>query len=112
MSYSYIILEFSKTILPKSVNLNEINIQEVSVRRFGQYIYLNNTADSTSYQVGKLSSSNSLSIIIGDDTLAYMKYYGIGSSITTSYLSWSDTFLSDTTGNYLSPFWDASIYGM
>jgi hypothetical protein len=111
MSYSYIILEFSKTILPSSVNLSQIDIQDVDVRRFGNYIYLNDTTDGTSFQVGKLSSSNSLRIIIGDDTLAYMKYYGIGSNDLTSYLAWSDVFVSDTAMNYLSPFWDASVYG-
>ena len=111
MSYSYIILEFSKTILPSSVNLSQIDIQDVDVRRFGNYIYLNDTSDGTSFQVGKLSSSNSLRIIIGDDTLAYMKYYGIGSNDLTSYLAWSDVFVSDTAMNYLSPFWDASVYG-
>ena len=118
MSYSYITLELSKTILPSSVNLSQIDIQDVDVRRFGQYIYLNGSIHYNNgsksdalYQVGQFSSSNSLRITIDADTLAYMKYYGIGSSILTSYLAWSEVFLSDTSGNYLAPFYDASVYG-
>ena len=47
---------------------------------------------------------------LDSDTAAYMKFYGIGSSNHSSWLSFSDVFVSDNIGSAL-PKWDASVFG-
>ena len=100
-------LRFSEAVQPASLDLNQLLIQTVPTRRFGSYIVLNGSLVT----LGTGAASGQLTLSIDDDTMAFMKFSGIGLDLLSSYLSWSDVFVSDSSGNYLAPFWDASVYG-
>ncbi len=38
-------------------------------------------------------------------------YTHLGYDVGYIYLSWSDTFVSDNSGNFLPPSWDNSVFG-
>ena len=52
-----------------------------------------------------------LYIALDADTAAFIKYYGIGTGNFSSWLSFSDTFVSDNMDTFAEPKWDGSIYG-
>lgn len=52
-----------------------------------------------------------LRISLSEDTFRFLQFSGIGYDLLSSYLVWTDVFVSDNKGNYLLPFWDASVFG-
>lgn len=100
-----ITLTFSEGILASSVDLSQLNIQNIEARRFGVFTYLN----ESTFTVGTGSASNTLRLRIGEVTMTYMKNSGIGANAFQSFLCWTDNFVSDNSGNYLGPVWDGSV---
>lgn len=106
MNINLIELAFSEAVLATSINLNDFHIQNIMTNRFGVSTTLGNSSSS----VGKLSDGGVVQIIIDSVTMNHMKYNQIGYNSTSSYVWWGQVFLSDTSGNYVPPQWDASIY--
>lgn len=104
MNAGMIYLKVSEAVLATSINMSELVVQSVDARRFGHAVNLS----SSTYTIEE--TFEELVITIAPATLNEMKYYQIGYYLTSSYLSWSDHFLTDTTGNDIIPAWDASIY--
>jgi hypothetical protein len=52
-----------------------------------------------------------LTLTLSTEGLNAMKYGGIGRNAQSSFLSWTDTFVADYSGNMLAPLWDGSIVG-
>lgn len=100
-------LTFSESVKTTTVNLSQIVLQNDTVRRFGVSIVLNDSQ----YSVGVGSESTQMVISLSESTLNYLKLYGIGYATGYTYLSWSDTFVSDNSGNGLAPSWDSSVVG-
>eukprot|EP01038_Epipyxis_sp_PR26KG_P005981 gene5981-8237_t len=107
MNLQSISLEFSESINSASVNLSQTYLQSASTRRNGYYISLVGFA----FQVGINEDSVYMTIEIPDNYIHYMKFVGIGYTIGTSFLSWPDVFVADNAGNYMLPYWDASVIG-
>lgn len=105
MNSQLVTLTFSEGILASSVDLSQLNIQNIEARRFGAFAFLNESI----FSVGAGSASNTLKVRIGDNTMAYMRENGIGLNAFQSFLCWTDNFVSDHSGNYLGPVWDGSV---
>lgn len=108
MNAGKLLLTFSKAIKTSSVDLTQLVLQNDTVRRFGVSIVLNDSQ----YSVGLSAASVDLTILLSDTTFYFLKYYGIGYDLGYIYLSWTDTFVSDNSGNYLSPSYDSSVFGI
>jgi len=107
MQNGKVYLTFSESVKATSVNLSQIVLQNDTVRRFGVFIVLSDSQ----YSVGLDAESTQMVITFSENTLNYLKFYGIGYATGYSYLSWSDTFVSDNSGNGLAPSWDSSVVG-
>jgi len=107
MDKQLVTLTFSEAIQATSVDLSQLTIQTIETRRFGFFAVLN----ESTFTVGTGALSNTLKISIGDNKFSYMKSVGIGSDQFHSFLSWTDTFVADNSGNFLRPLWDASVLG-
>lgn len=82
-------------------------LQTTPAARFGVSIRLN---DST-FQLGSGSDATLLQVFFSDETFRFLQFNGIGYDLLSGYLVWTDVFVSDNKGNYLLPFWDASVFG-
>lgn len=105
MNKQLVTLTFSEGIQASSVDLNQLNMQNIEARRFGKFVYLN----ESTYSVGAGAASNTLKIRLSDATITFMKINDIGTNAFQSFLCWTDKFVSDHSGNYLSPVWDGSV---
>lgn len=101
-----ILLEFSETVLGTSVDMEQLVVQNIPTRRFGQFTALGDAG----FSVGAAGDSVHLTVKLTEDTVTFMKFYGIGRDFNSSYLSWSDVFVSDPAGNFLLPYWDRSVF--
>jgi hypothetical protein len=104
MNEGKLILSFSKAINPLTMQLNQLILQNKATRRFGSFISLENATVS-------LLSSSIMELTLPSSSLSFMKYYGIGFSFSSSFLSWNNTFISDFARNEIIPIWDASVVG-
>ncbi len=107
LSTSQIILTFDEAIKYDSVDVSQVVIQEFVKRAQGHHILLSNCTTLSDSGV----QSVYLYITLDADTAAFMKFYGIASNNVSSWLSFSDTFVSDNMGTYAQPKWDGSIFG-
>lgn len=107
MNTGVITLTFSESVQVSSVDLSQLTIQSIETRRFGFSTPLN----LSTFSVGTGALSSVVRITIGAERFAYMKSVGIGSDQYHSFLSWTDSFLADNSGNYLRPLWDGSVLG-
>jgi hypothetical protein len=67
--------------------------------------------NASTFSVGIDLNSTYLTVTISSDAFYFMKYHKIGYADLYTFLSWSDYFISDNSGNFLAPFWDASVFG-
>jgi hypothetical protein len=100
-------LTFSEAVSPTLLDLDEIYIQTAAIRRFGKFTTLKGSIAN----IGSNSQSITLVVNINTEISAYMYSNGIGKTAETSLVSWSDTFISDYSGNYLPPKFDGSVDG-
>jgi hypothetical protein len=107
MNARAITLTFSEAVRASTVDLSQLVMQNLETRRWGQYVYLN----ESTFSIGDGAASNILTVSIGPNTYAYMMLHGIGSEKFKSFLSWTDSFVADNALNYLLPQWDASVLG-
>jgi len=107
MQNGKVYLTFSESVKTTSVNLSQIVQQNDTIRRFGVSIALN----GSQYTVGSDAASIQMVITFSESILNYLKFYGIGYAPGYTFLSWSDTFVSDNSGNGLAPTWDSSVVG-
>lgn len=107
MNTQLITLVFSEAVQVSSVDLSQLTIQSIETRRFGFSTPLN----MSTFTVGTGALSSVVRITIGEERFAYMKSVGIGSDQYHSFLSWTDSFVADNSGNYLRPLWDGSVLG-
>ena len=106
MNLETIVLVFDEAMLPSSISLGQLIMQTNATRRDGNYT----TMENVSFEVGHYSKSTTVQISI-TDIIIYMKYMNIGLTQRSSLLSWSDKFIADTTDHFISPVWDASVFG-
>lgn len=107
MDLSKIILTFSESVDPSSIDLSQLTIQTSSIERYSNF----SSFSIDQYIVGSYFDAINLNILISSQTMNYIKANFIGTGSNTSYLHWSDTFCSDNAGNFLPPLWDGSILG-
>jgi len=107
MSTSQIILEWDEGIKFSSVDITQATIQQFSKKAQGEAILLSNCSILSDSGV----QSVYLYITLDADTAAFMKFYGIGTGNYSSWLSFTDTFVSDNMDTFAMPKWDGSIFG-
>ena len=100
-----ITLIFDEAVDPKSLDLSELIIQSKSIRKFGK----STNFVGADFVIRKGYGSNTLEIIIQGTLADYIKTNEIGIDKAFGLLSWSDKFISDYSGNFLTPVWDGSI---
>jgi hypothetical protein len=107
MDQNYIDLVFEEAVDGSSLNLSQAVIQTLPIRAYGKHI----TFIGAKFYLGLGYDANQLHIQLQGNIIDYMKLNQIGYDISTSLLTWSNTFLGDFSGNRLSPVWDGSILG-
>eukprot|EP00981_Chlorochromonas_danica_P010596 scaffold3290_cov165-Ochromonas_danica.AAC.39 len=107
MNSGIIQLTLSEAVNMNALNLSEIDMQNLPMKRFGQYVLLSDVVVYLDYTVNQTI----LSFNISEETILEMKVNSIGTTLTTSYLSWTANFAVDTAGNPLVPAYDASVRG-
>jgi len=107
MNAKSIHLTFSEAVNQNRVILQHLIVQNSFERRLGKSIACNKCV----YAFGNDANSTTMTIFFDEIMVKYMKYYEIGYSRVTSYLSWGDWFVTDYAGNQILPEWDGSIYG-
>jgi hypothetical protein len=100
-------LQFTETTKQPSFNFDGLTIQSTFLRRFGN----DTTLSGSSATVRPDAASTYVDVVIATDVLNSMKRQGIGISVSTSYMSWTDEFVTDVAGNYAPPVLDGSISG-
>jgi hypothetical protein len=105
MNLMNILLTFSEAISLQSLDISQLFIQDCAVRRFCASINMSNAA-------AVFTNENAVALMtvtIPFDAMLFMKRNGIGLTLASSLLSWTDVFAADFAGNYMNPLWDGSV---
>lgn len=101
-----VVLQVTEPLDPDSIQLQQIVLQNVPMRRFGYSLALN---EST---VSSIINANGSYVVfhLSANTMLKMKENAIGAEVESSLLSWTAYFAKDYAGNVLPPAYDASVH--
>lgn len=108
MTKGAMIFTFSEAIQVLAFNFSQLFIQNTTNR----YTRYSSSVSLSDYTIISINSpeNNIIGMNLTGDVLLYMKFYGIGKTLKTTYISWNECFVKDYSGNCLEPRYDASVY--
>merc|ERR1712072_457982 len=109
MNSGVIDLSWDESIKFSSIDVYQLTLQTHERRAFSFHTNLQACAigDCNDAVISDVDgNSRYIKITLSGDTLAHLKNYGICKTIFSCYISFTDTFVSDSFDNYAIPIWD------